>query len=200
MVVPPLYEIGALFVLTEKVEMRRHFRRVREEFVKSLSNQDLTAAFSNAPSALKSLFALDRTVAAYAAIGSEVNPMALLEIARQHGCKTALPHVVSKIAPMRFLKWAPGDILDDGPFGLIQPLASNAVMIPDIVFVPLVAFDRSLARLGQGAGHYDRALSILDNVTAIGIAWSVQECNKLPIDPWDVPLDAVLTEKEWICR
>jgi 5-formyltetrahydrofolate cyclo-ligase len=55
-------------------------------------------------------------------------------------------------------------------------------------------------RLGQGAGHYDRALSVLDNCTSIGVAWSVQQANILPTDPWDVPLDAVLTERSWIIR
>jgi 5-formyltetrahydrofolate cyclo-ligase len=66
------------------------------------------------------------------------------------------------------------------------------------VLVPLVAFDSRLMRLGQGAGHYDRALSLLGNAIAIGIAWSVQYAPSLITDPWDIPMDAVLTEKSWI--
>ena len=99
-----------------------------------------------------------------------------------------------------FLQWQPGDELIEGAFGLMQPKSSAPTLTPDIVLVPLVAFDRALNRLGQGAGHYDRALSIIDNVQTIGIAWSVQEAGAIPADPWDVPLDAILTEKEWISR
>ena len=55
-------------------------------------------------------------------------------------------------------------------------------------------------RLGQGAGHYDRALSLLDSAFIVGIAWSAQEAPLLPADPWDIPLNAVLTEKAWISR
>ena len=68
------------------------------------------------------------------------------------------------------------------------------------MLVPLVAFDVQLMRLGQGAGHYDRALSVLGDSTAVGIAWSVQQTDNLPLDPWDMPLDAVLTERSWISQ
>jgi 5-formyltetrahydrofolate cyclo-ligase len=62
----------------------------------------------------------------------------------------------------------------------------------------MLAYDDRLIRLGQGAGHYDRALSVLDQSIAIGLAWSVQFTFALASDIWDVPLDAVLTEKSWI--
>jgi 5-formyltetrahydrofolate cyclo-ligase len=178
--------------------MRRIFRRKRDEYVSGLAPQDLKIAFSAAPSPLKSMFTLGKTVAAYVAIGSEADPFALLRAAHEAGCKTALPYVTSKISPMLFHDWSPGERLETGPFGLIQPPADNKVVIPDIVLVPLVAFDVRLARLGQGAGHYDRALSILSDVTTVGISWSVQKCDFIPVDPWDVPLDYILTEKEWM--
>jgi 5-formyltetrahydrofolate cyclo-ligase len=178
--------------------MRRIFRRKRDEFVAGLSSQDAQIAFSVAPSPLRALFTAGKTVAAYVAIGSEADPFALLRAAHDAGCKTALPHVTSKLSPMRFLSWAPGEPLETGPFDLIQPLESSPAVTPDIVLAPLVAFDRRLARLGQGAGHYDRALSIMDNVITIGIAWSVQETDLIPADPWDIPLDYILTEKEWM--
>ena len=114
------------------------------------------------------------------------------------GCKLALPHVTSVIAPMRFLSWQIDEALEDGPYGLKQPAAESPPVSPDIILVPLVAFDRNLNRLGQGAGHYDRALSLLEDAIAIGIAWSAQEQDLLVSDIWDVPLDAILTEKEWI--
>ncbi len=178
--------------------MRRIYRRKRDEFSAALSPRERSIAFSVAPSPLKALLTTGLTVAAYIPIGSEADPMALLRAAHDAGCKTALPHVVSKVSPMQFLEWSPGEPLETGPFGLIQPPTTKASVLPDVVLVPLIAFDRRLARLGQGAGHYDRALSVLDAVTAVGIAWSVQEADHIPTDPWDVPLDYVLTEKEWM--
>jgi 5-formyltetrahydrofolate cyclo-ligase len=69
---------------------------------------------------------------------------------------------------------------------------------PDLILTPLVAFDRSLARLGQGAGHYDRAFARYPLARRIGVAFSVQEVERLPTDAWDVPLHAIVTEREWI--
>ena len=186
--------------MPEKSAMRREFRGKRDVFVARLSTQDMGLAFSATPSLLKSLFISNKVVVAYIPIGSEANPAAFLATAHEAGCKTALPHVTSAVAPMRFLQWQPGDELVEGAFGLMQPEEGAPTLTPDIALVPLVAFDRALNRLGQGAGHYDRALSVIDNVQTIGIAWSVQEAGAIPADPWDVPLDAILTEKEWISR
>jgi 5-formyltetrahydrofolate cyclo-ligase len=152
------------------------------------------------PRPLRDLLTPGKTVAAYIAIGSEANPSALLDFAHKAGCRTALPHVVSRSAPMTFRQWQPGDNLDAGVFGLQQPQVGAAIIVPDVVLAPLVAFDRSLNRLGQGAGHYDRALSIIEDAIVIGIGWSVQEAPFLTADPWDIPLSAILTEKEWISR
>ncbi len=187
-------------VIADKSAMRRGFRKKRDEYVRALSPQDKALSFSAMPSPLKALFAHRKNVAGYIPTGSEANPLSLLSIARATGCDISLPHVISKLSPMRFLEWLDGEELHPGPFGLQQPNDINVVMTPKVVLVPLLAFDRQLNRLGQGAGHYDRALSILDDVMAIGIAWSVQETNIVPADPWDIPLNAILTEKEWICK
>jgi 5-formyltetrahydrofolate cyclo-ligase len=199
MVVPlTLFDRVIVKAITSKSAMRRIFRRKRDEFVAALSPQDLKIAFSAAPSPLKTIFAPGKTVAAYVGICSEADPFALLRAAHAAGCNTALPYVTSKVSPMQFLDWSPGEPLESGPFGLIQPLAATRATRPDIVLVPLVAFDRRLTRLGQGAGHYDRALSVIPEATTVGIAWSVQCADFIPADPWDIPLDYILTEKEWI--
>ncbi len=187
-------------VIADKSAMRREYRKKRDDFVTALSPQDKALSFSAVPSPLKPLFDKGKVVAGYVPIGSEANPLQLLSIARIAGCTVCLPYVVSKLAPMRFLEWKTGEALYPGPFGLQQPDKANAILTPDIVLVPLVAFDRNLSRLGQGAGHYDRALSIIDDVMAIGVAWSIQEADIVPSDHWDVPLNAILTEKEWISR
>jgi 5-formyltetrahydrofolate cyclo-ligase len=181
-----------------KAEIRSAMRVTRDAYVAALPGAVRRLAFSRAASPLAQLFVPDRTVAAYVAIGGEADPAALLAEAAAVGCRTTLPHVTGTAAPMRFLAWAPGDPLDAGPFGLRQPRADADVVVPDIVLVPLLAFDDALNRLGQGAGHYDRALSLMPEAIAIGIAWSVQQVDALPADPWDAPLDAVLTERSWI--
>jgi 5-formyltetrahydrofolate cyclo-ligase len=71
---------------------------------------------------------------------------------------------------------------------------------PDIILTPLLGFDHLLHRLGQGAGHYDRAFAALPGARRIGVAWSVQHVDPLPTDPWDVPLHAVITEQGWFER
>jgi 5-formyltetrahydrofolate cyclo-ligase len=184
--------------IASKSALRRIFRERRDAFVADLSPQILNIAFSQTPNMLKKLLSTKTFVAAYAPLGSEANPMALLHTAHENGCHTALPHVSSKVAPMQFLAWQPGDPLETGLFGLQQPAAGSPTIAPDIIFVPLIAFDRRCSRLGQGGGHYDRALSVLPDAIKVGVAWSVQEIDIVPNDPWDIPLDHVLTEKEWI--
>ena len=183
-----------------KSELRAFFRKARADFAESLSDRERQIAFSAAPAALTDHFTAGKTVSAYMPVGSEADPRALLAIAHAAGCKTALPFVTSRASPMQFLRWSPGDPLQQGPFDLLQPGSNAEVCTPDVVLTPLVAFDRNLMRLGQGAGHYDRALSLLDRAFVVGIAWSAQEAPLLPADPWDIPLNAVLTEKAWIAR
>lgn len=182
----------------DKQSQRLEFRKKRDQFVDALSPQDRALAFSKVPSPLAQYLLPGKIVAGYIAIGSELDPAALLAQAHKMGCDIALPHVTSKAAPMRFLRWTPGDNLVPGPFGLLQPSENAPPCTPDIVLTPLVAFDDRLMRLGQGAGHYDRALSVLEQAIAVGLAWSVQHAPILASDIWDMPLHAILTEKSWI--
>ncbi|SEN22358.1 5-formyltetrahydrofolate cyclo-ligase [Sphingomonas gellani] len=136
-------------------------------------------------------------VASYHPVGGEADPAALVAAARDAGCAMALPHVIDRETPLRFLQWD-GGALSAGPFGLSQPASIAQEVPPDIILTPLVGFDRRGNRLGQGAGHYDRAFAAYPAAWRIGIALSVQEVEALTPDPWDVPLHAVATEKEWI--
>jgi 5-formyltetrahydrofolate cyclo-ligase len=181
-----------------KSVLRSEYRQKRSAYFEFMSPREKSICFSSAPSPLKQLFAQAKIVASYIPIGSEANANGLLEIAASMGCKTALPYVSSRASPMQFLSWNPGDTLIEGAFQLMQPDSAAPTVVPDLLLVPLVAFDRNLNRIGQGAGHYDRALSILDGAITVGVAWSVQEAPAIPADPWDIPLHAILTEKEWI--
>ncbi|HEU4961250.1 MAG TPA: 5-formyltetrahydrofolate cyclo-ligase [Sphingomonas sp.] len=139
-------------------------------------------------------------VASYRPVGSEADPAFLAEAALERGCALALPHVVDRAGTMRFLAWHPDHALVAGPFGLEQPHHGRDEVAPDVILTPLVGFDAALHRLGQGAGHYDRAFAGLPEALRIGVAWSVQHVDPLPIDRWDVPLHAVITEQGWIER
>jgi 5-formyltetrahydrofolate cyclo-ligase len=138
-------------------------------------------------------------LATYAPLGDEADPAPLARAAMAAGYTLALPHVVDRATPIRFLAWHPEDALAAGPFGLRQP-ADGPAVAPDIILTPLVAFDAALNRVGQGAGHYDRAFAAFPDAKRIGVAYSVQQVAPLVPDPWDMPLDAIVTERGWLTR
>lgn len=182
-----------------KSALRAEMRARRDAHVNSLPEPAKALAFRAPPTPLRAALATARVVAGYVAIGSEADPARLLAQAAEQGCTLALPYVERRSVPMRFLRWAPGAPLVRGQMGLLQPdLATAEEVAPDLFLAPLVAFDRRLHRLGQGAGYYDRAFARFPDALRIGIAWSAQEATEVPDDPWDEPLHAVLTEREWI--
>ena len=100
---------------------------------------------------------------------------------------------------LAFRAWSPNDRLMLGPLGILEPSPAAAELIPDIMLVPLAAFDSLAHRIGYGAGHYDYTLEHLRKmkaITAIGTAFSVQQIKAVPALPHDVALDFVLTEKK----
>jgi 5-formyltetrahydrofolate cyclo-ligase len=135
-------------------------------------------------------------VASYLAIGSEADPAPFVAAARAAGCRLALPHVVDRATPLRFVA-ADTHALVAGPFGLRQPDASAPELVPAIILTPLVGFDGAGNRIGQGAGHYDRAFATYPAAWRVGIALSVQRVDAIAADPWDVPLHAIATELDW---
>lgn len=183
----------------QKAALRAAMRNRRDTYVAALPETAHALAFRAPPTPLRDLLTRAETVAGYVAIGSEADPARLLQQAAAMGCTLALPYVERRSVPMRFLAWQPGEPLLRGQMGLLQPdPASAAEVKPDLFLAPLVAFDRRLHRLGQGAGYYDRAFARFPDAVRVGIAWSAQEAPQVPDDPWDEPLHAVLTEREWI--
>ncbi|MBO6521538.1 MAG: 5-formyltetrahydrofolate cyclo-ligase [Rhodospirillales bacterium] len=139
-----------------------------------------------------------RTVSAFCSMGTEISTVPLLAALGAAGHKTALPVVERKNAPLVFRAWAAGDPLVDGGFGTSVPAPDAAPVTPDVVFVPLLAFDDDGYRLGYGGGFYDRTLEKLraegEHVIAIGIAFSGQRVETVPRDSFDQPLDWIATE------
>ena len=134
-------------------------------------------------------------VASYIPVGSEADPTPLAASARAAGCTLALPHVTSRAEPIRFLEWDARGLLAPGPYGLQQPDSDAAELQPNLILTPLLGFDAKLNRLGQGAGHYDRAFEACPDAWRLGVAWSCQQVEALYVDSWDVPLHAIITEE-----
>jgi 5-formyltetrahydrofolate cyclo-ligase len=178
--------------MTDKLALRAHMRAVRDGFAAQGGHT------IRVDPAFERLLLTDMVVASYVPVGGEADPAPLERVARQAGCVIALPHVVDRATPLRFLRSDEGAALERGPFGLRQPPADAPELTPDLVLTPLVAFDRHLNRIGQGAGHYDRAFEANPRAIRIGVAWSVQLADRIDADPWDAPLHAIATEKDWI--
>ena len=138
-------------------------------------------------------------VSGYSPIRSEIDPAPLMRKLAEQGAKLALPAVMARGKSLAFRAWSPDDRLMMGPLGILEPSPAAAELIPDVMLIPLAAFDREGHRIGYGAGHYDFTLAHLRKVkaiTAVGTAFSLQEIKAVPALPHDVALDYVLTEKK----
>jgi 5-formyltetrahydrofolate cyclo-ligase len=178
--------------MIDKQALRGQMRAARKAFVLE-AHPDIAV-----PQAFLDRLEHGLTVASYVSMGGEADPSPLARAAVEAGCEIVLPHVVDRATPLRFLAWDTEAALIAGPLGLQQPAHTAAERQPDIILTPLVAFDAALNRLGQGAGHYDRAFVAFPGAWRVGLAWSIQQVESLPTDPWDVPLHAIATETDWI--
>lgn len=135
-------------------------------------------------------------VSGFVPVRGEIDVMPLLEALSARGHPLALP-VVMGPTELVFRHWRPGEALQAAGFGLLHPPPEAGLVDPDVLLVPLAAFDRRGHRIGYGRGYYDRALARLDATgrrRAIGVAFAVQEVAAVPDEPHDRRLDALLTE------
>lgn len=177
-----------------KPALRAELRAARDGFVLDLPPGERLRLEARAAAHLAPLLAGARCVAFYHALGAELGCDAAIGFAISRGIGVVLPHVEAPARPMRFLAWTPGDRLESGWRGLIQPAADSPEIEPDIIVAPLLGFDSGGRRIGQGAGFYDRAFAARPLVKKFGFGWSIQQRAVIACDPWDVPLDAVVTE------
>jgi len=135
-------------------------------------------------------------LAGYMPMRTEISPLDAMEEAAAHG-PVGVPVIEAPGLPLRFALWTPETPMVDGPFRARIP-AEIVWMIPEILIVPLVAYDAAGNRLGHGGGFYDRTLAALREggrpVLAIGFAWAAQQADILPLEPTDQPLDLIVTE------
>jgi len=140
-------------------------------------------------------------VSGYSPMKSELSPAPLMRKLTDVGAQLALPVVQGRGQPLVMRAWTFGAPLSPGVWGIREPTADAPEVFPDIMLVPLAAFDRQGHRIGYGAGYYDMTIArirAMKPVIAIGLAFAAQETDKIPAEPHDAPLDLVLTEREII--
>lgn len=139
--------------------------------------------------------------AGYAPQGAEIDPGPLMRRLQACGWSLALPVSLAPGEPLMFRAWTPSSTRVIDAAGISAPPPSTAELEPDLVIVPLVAFDRSGMRLGQGGGYFDRTIAVLQSrrrVFTLGLAYAGQGVARVPAEGHDRPLDAILTEIEYI--
>lgn len=137
-------------------------------------------------------------VSGFSPLKSEINPVPLMRRLADSGAQLALPAVAGKGKPLIMRAWSFGAPLSPGVWGIREPKTDAPEVAPDILLVPLLAFDRHGHRIGYGAGYYDMTIGKLRSmkpVVAVGIAFAAQEIDQVPATPRDARLDLVLTER-----
>lgn len=154
-------------------------------------------SFRRPPSPLARLLVPGQTIAFYRSVGSEAPTERLVEYLTETGVDIAFPRVTDNDG-LEFRLVTGPDLLEAGFRNIPEPDNSCPLVDPDVIIAPLVAFDRSLRRLGQGGGYYDRCFARYPDVPRIGLAWSVQEADEVPTEAHDLPLQMIVTECEII--
>ena len=184
---------------TQKSDLRRQASQRRRELHATESNagEEILARFlSTMP--LAAAMDTARVFAGYWPIGTEIDPRPLMRHLLETGLMGSLPAVVAKARPLIFRRWSDMERLEPGPFGVFVPPAGAGAVVPELLLVPLLAYDDRGHRLGYGAGHYDRTLAELrrtHQVLAVGLAFAGQRVGVLPTGPGDEPLDWIVTER-----
>jgi 5-formyltetrahydrofolate cyclo-ligase len=187
------------FALTqEKSKNRKDLLQKRRVFFDDLRADQHALCFSAVPTPLKAMIDIGASIGGYWPNISEADPRMILHWAADQTYDIALPYFADRDSPMEFRHWNSLDPLETGPFAIQQPINSAMKIVPELLLIPMIGFTRPGIRLGQGGGHYDRYCAEHPDIRRVGIAWSMQECDSLPYEPHDMPLDAILTEREWI--
>ena len=186
----------------DKTELRSRMRAWRRSLGEAGAASAESAA-GHVPSMLAGLSAAAGAVAAvYRPLGSEMDPGPVAGALCAAGFRLALPRVEAYDAPLAFRAWSPGDPLEPDLSDCAAPLDLAEVVEPDLVIVPLLAFDAHGGRLGQGGGYYDRTMAALRSreprPAFVGLAFAGQQVDALPHEPHDERLDGVLTEAGFV--
>ena len=179
--------------MQEKIEIRKKAQINRKK-----NYFEITSQFFNPLIQLLKKKKKNNILSLYYPSNYEVNILSLFELIKKNNIKTVLP--VTKINnQMNFVRWEYLDPLKVNRFGMLEPSLRSETIVPNIMLIPLLAFDDNNNRLGYGKGFYDRFLNkflkVKKKITTIGIAFSFQKYNTLPTSNLDIKLDYILTEK-----
>jgi 5-formyltetrahydrofolate cyclo-ligase len=179
-----------------KKEIRNRLRKARVEYAASLAPEVSALVFHRPPAAVLEMIPDDAVIGFYRADPGEAPANAYARFFLERGHTIALPWLVNLQTPMIFRRhtdpYAEAD-LAKGYFGLMQGSEDAPEVVPDVLFMPLVAFTAKGDRLGQGGGFYDKWLGAHPDTIRFGLAWDMQEVPELPVEPHDMRLTAVIT-------
>jgi len=189
----------------DKHELRTLAKARRDEAAKALGDDGIKGFFEHLLGTWSQVSASfgggEAILAGYWPFETEMDVRPALVALDRIGVLLTLPEVAAKDRPLRFRAWRPDEPLIEGGHGTFHPLSSAPMMRPDVLLVPLLAFDRRGYRIGWGGGYYDRTLELLrktGDCVAIGVAYAAQEVDEVPRDEYDQPLDWIITEQQAI--
>ena len=175
-----------------KSKLRKKILKIREK----INKKNIQIDFNQIIKILKKEKINKKMVGGYYPVNFEIDDLELLKKFEKKNFNISLP-VIKKNFQIDFYKWSFSDPLKINKYGIPEPEINN-IVYPDILLIPLVAFDKNLNRLGYGGGYYDRLIKKLSkkkNIIKIGLAFSIQEIDKVPINVYDQKLDYIVTNK-----
>ena len=178
-----------------KSELREKILKVREKF----NTKNIQINFNKITKILKKEKISNKIIGGYYPVNFEIDDLALLRKFKKNKFNISLP-VIKKNFQMDFYLWSTSEPLRINRYGIPEPETKN-IVYPDVLLIPLLAFDKNLNRLGYGGGYYDRLIKKLSkkkNIIKIGLAFSIQEIDKVPINVHDQKLDYIVTNKNII--
>jgi 5-formyltetrahydrofolate cyclo-ligase len=185
-----------LDIAERKKQLRTELRRRRREHAAALPREVSALVFNRPPEAVLKLVPESATIGLYRSDPGEAPSSGYIKFFFERGHRVALPRVTTLDQPMEFRvhtdPYQESD-LETGVMGLRQPRTDAPVVVPEVLFMPLVGFTTNGDRLGQGPGYYDRHLAAHPATLAFGMAWDVQEVPELPIELHDMRLSAIIT-------
>jgi len=175
-----------------KSKLRKRILKAREKF----NIKNIQIDFNQIIKILKKEKINKKIIGGYYPVNFEIDDLALLREFKKNRFKISLP-VIKKNFQMDFYPWTLSEPLKINRYGIPEPESKN-IVYPDVLLIPLVAFDKNLNRLGYGGGYYDRLIKKLSKkkkIIKIGLAFSIQEIDKVPINVYDQKLDYIVTNK-----
>ncbi len=182
--------------MIEKKALRAELKRRRAEHVAAIPEWQRALLFNRPPGVVAELVGEGAVISAFHEMTDEVPASNYARWFAERGHRVALPWLAARKAAMQFREWTnPFDdsLLVSDPYSALQPAENAPLLVPEVMFCPLLGFTSSGGRIGYGAGFYDTWLENNRPRLAIGLAWDCQLDETIPLEPHDQPLDYVIT-------